>query len=139
VLTLSFGLLWVLFLLPQKRQVRAHQQLVADLKEGDEVVMTAGIHGRITHLGPDDARLEVAPGVELRIARQAVLRRVEAATPIVPTDDADDGFDGEADGIDDDVDDIDDIDGAVEPPDTPGPTGSLEQNETPDPPAGNRV
>ena len=43
VLTLSFGLLWVLFLLPQKRQVRAHQQLVADLDEGDDVSLSAGI------------------------------------------------------------------------------------------------
>lgn len=77
VLTLSFGLLWVLFLLPQKRQVRAHQQLVADLNEGDEVVLSAGIYGRITRLGGDDIDIEVAAGVVLRVARQAVLRRVE--------------------------------------------------------------
>ena len=63
VLTLSFGLLWVLFLLPQKRQVRAHQQLVADLNEGDEVILSAGIYGRITRLSTDDMDVEVAPGV----------------------------------------------------------------------------
>ena len=100
VLTLTFGLLWVLFLLPQKRQVRAHQQLVAELNEGDEVILSAGIFGRITTLGPDEVRLEVAPGVELRVARQAVLRRV-----------------------DDPIESI----------------NSLDQNETPDPPAGDRA
>jgi preprotein translocase subunit YajC len=82
VLTLSFGLLWVLFLLPQQRRVRAHQQLVATLEEGDEVVLSAGIFGRITRLGPEDLDLEVAPGVELRVARQAVLRRVEHAVGV---------------------------------------------------------
>jgi preprotein translocase subunit YajC len=87
VLTLSFGLLWVLFLLPQQRRVRAHQQLVATLEEGDEVVLSAGIFGRITRLGPEDLDLEVAPGVELRVARQAVLRRVEHA--VGATDDPD--------------------------------------------------
>jgi preprotein translocase subunit YajC len=79
VLALSFGLLWVLFLWPQQRRVRAHQQLVASLEEGDEVVLSAGIYGRITALGPEDLDLRVAPGVELHVARQAVLRRVEHA------------------------------------------------------------
>jgi preprotein translocase subunit YajC len=77
VLAVTFVLLWVFFILPQQRRVRAHQQLVAALEEGAEVVLTAGIHGRITELGAEDLLLEVAPGVELRVARQAVLRRVE--------------------------------------------------------------
>jgi preprotein translocase subunit YajC len=77
VLAVTFVLLWVFFILPQQRRVRAHHQLVAGLQEGDEVVLTAGIYGRITELGGDDLSLEVAPGVELRVARQAVLRRVE--------------------------------------------------------------
>jgi preprotein translocase subunit YajC len=77
VLAITFVLLWVFFILPQQRRVRAHQQLVAGLEEGDEVVLTAGIYGRITELGAEDMTLEVAPGVELRVARQAVLRRIE--------------------------------------------------------------
>jgi preprotein translocase subunit YajC len=81
VLAVTFVLLWVFFILPQQRRVRAHQQLVAGLEEGDEVVLTAGIHGRITELGAEDLMLEVAPGVELRVARQAVLRRIETGEP----------------------------------------------------------
>jgi preprotein translocase subunit YajC len=81
VLAVTFVLLWVFFILPQQRRVRAHQQLVAGLEEGDEVVLTAGIHGRITELGAEDLMLEVAPGVGLRVARQAVLRRIETVEP----------------------------------------------------------
>jgi preprotein translocase subunit YajC len=73
-------LLWALFIYPQQKRVRAHQQLVASLAEGDEVVLSAGIHGRIVELGADELRLEVAPGVTIRVARQAVLRRAEATT-----------------------------------------------------------
>ena len=54
-----FGLLYVLFILPQQRRVRAHQQVVAGLEEGDEVVLTAGIYGRITRLGPEEDRKSV--------------------------------------------------------------------------------
>jgi len=79
ILAVTFGLLWVLFLLPQQRRVRAHQQLVASLQEGDEIVLTAGIYGRITGLGPEEMTVEVAPSVELRVARMAVLRRMEKA------------------------------------------------------------
>jgi preprotein translocase subunit YajC len=86
VLALTFALLWVLFIRPQQRRVRGHQALVATLEPGDTVVLTAGIYGRIVDLGPEDMTVEVAPGVELRVARQAVLRRVDDRT-----DDVDDG------------------------------------------------
>jgi preprotein translocase subunit YajC len=80
VLAVTFVLLWALFILPQQRRVRAHQALVASVQPGDEVVLSAGIYGRIVDLGPEEMTLAVAPGVELRVARQAVLRRVEDAT-----------------------------------------------------------
>ncbi|HEY8543564.1 MAG TPA: preprotein translocase subunit YajC [Acidimicrobiales bacterium] len=80
ILAVTFGLMWVLFLLPQQRRVKAHQQLVASLEEGDDVVLTAGIFGRITDLGPEEMLVEVAPSVEIRVARMAVLRRVDDAT-----------------------------------------------------------
>jgi len=80
VLAITFVLLWVIFILPQQRRVRAHQALVASVQPGDQVILSAGIYGRIVELGPEDLTLEVAPGVELRVARQAVLRLVEDAT-----------------------------------------------------------
>jgi preprotein translocase subunit YajC len=79
VVAATFVLLWVLFILPRQRQVRAHQQLVASLEAGDEVILTAGIFGRIVAVQPEEVSIEVAPGVDLRVARQAVLRRVERA------------------------------------------------------------
>jgi len=80
ILAVTFGLMWVLFLLPQQRRVKAHQALVATLQEGDDVVLTAGIFGRITDLGPEEMLVEVAPSVEIRVARMAVLRLVEDTT-----------------------------------------------------------
>ncbi len=80
ILAVTFALLWVIFILPQQRRVRAHQALVASVQPGDEVILSAGIYGRILDLGPDDLTLEIAPGVAIRVARQAVLRLVEDAT-----------------------------------------------------------
>jgi preprotein translocase subunit YajC len=80
ILAVTFILLWVFFILPQQRRVRAHQALVASVQPGDQVILSAGIHGRIVELGPEDLTLEIADGVEIRVARQAVLRLVEDAT-----------------------------------------------------------
>jgi preprotein translocase subunit YajC len=87
VIAATFFVLWLLFIRPQQRRVRAHQALVATLEPGDEVILTAGIYGRIVELGPEDMVLTVAPGVDLTVARQAVLRKVEDATePAEPED-----------------------------------------------------
>jgi preprotein translocase subunit YajC len=84
-------LLYALFIYPQQRRVRAHRELVASLAVGDDVVLTAGIYGRIVRLGDEDLSIEVAPGVELLVARQAVLRRADTST--APTTDASRGGD----------------------------------------------
>ncbi|MFP3899625.1 MAG: preprotein translocase subunit YajC [Acidimicrobiia bacterium] len=94
VLAATFLLLWFVFIRPQQRRVREHQRLVASLQVGDEVVLTAGIFGRITALGAEEVDLEVSPGVELRVARQAVLRKVETL-PEPPVDDADAGVEAD--------------------------------------------
>lgn len=72
-----FGLLWALLILPQQRRVRAQQQMQNALQPGDEVVTSAGIYGRVTLVESDSLLLEVAPGIELRMARGAVGRRLE--------------------------------------------------------------
>jgi preprotein translocase subunit YajC len=88
ILAVTFVLLWVLFILPQQRRVRAHQALVASLEPDDEVILSAGIYGRIVDLDAEEMTLRVADGVELRVARQAVLRKVEDATEPDPSVDA---------------------------------------------------
>jgi preprotein translocase subunit YajC len=69
------GLAWVLLIIPRQRQVRAHADLVRSLEVGDEIVTGGGIFGTIVELDGEVARIEVAPGVVLRLARAAVLRR----------------------------------------------------------------
>jgi preprotein translocase subunit YajC len=80
VLAVTFGLMWVLFILPRQRQLRAHQRLVATIEPGDEVVTGGGIYGTVTEVDAEVVRLEVSPGVQLRVARAAVLRRLDDAS-----------------------------------------------------------
>ncbi len=90
-LLLTFGLMWVLLILPQQRRMKQHQAVVASLRAGDEVVTAGGVYGTITSVDEDTLAVEVAPGVVLRVLRSAVSQR------IAPLDGDDDELDDEDD------------------------------------------
>jgi preprotein translocase subunit YajC len=76
ILPLLLLAMYFLVIRPQQQRIRAQQSLVAALQVGDEVVSSSGIYGRITDLTDDIAMLEVADGIELRLARGAIARRL---------------------------------------------------------------
>ncbi len=88
LLPLSFvALVWLMLVRPQKQRARQHHDLVASLEVGDEVVTIGGIVGRVVALQEQELRLEVAPGVEVRILRGAVNSRVgDEPQPRPPSD-----------------------------------------------------
>jgi len=69
-------LLYAIVIRPQQLRVREQHAVVSSLVVGEDVMSTAGIIGRITALDDDVATLEVAPGVEIRMARLAIARRM---------------------------------------------------------------
>ncbi|HUR22505.1 MAG TPA: preprotein translocase subunit YajC [Acidimicrobiales bacterium] len=75
-LLITFGLMWVLLILPQQRRMRAHQAVVASLQVGDEVVTAGGVYGTITSVDEETLAVEVAPGVVLQVLRSAVSQRI---------------------------------------------------------------
>ncbi len=82
ILLILFALMWIVLIVPRQREVRRHRQLVSALAVGDEVMTSSGIYGTIRSLDADEVRLEVAPGLELKMARRAVAAKVpEPAEP----------------------------------------------------------
>ena len=75
-LLITFGLMWVLLILPQQRRMRQHQAVIASLEPGDEVITAGGVYGTITSVDDDTLAIEVAPGVVLRVLRNAVSQRI---------------------------------------------------------------
>jgi preprotein translocase subunit YajC len=78
---LMFGLLYFMLIVPQKRRMREHNQLISTLAPGDEVVTIGGIVGEVTQLDDEMIWLEVAPGTVLRVLRRAVSKKVSGAEP----------------------------------------------------------
>lgn len=74
-----FAIMYFLIILPQQRQRKKTQEMLASLKSGDEVVTNGGIVGTIFAMNPDDDTivLRIKPdGVKLRFARQSVAVKV---------------------------------------------------------------
>ena len=96
LLLLLFVLAWVVLILPKQRELRRHNALLATLAEGDEVMSGSGIYGTITAIDGDVVYLEVADGIELKVARRAVASKVAPAVGMGDDDDTldDDGDEG---------------------------------------------
>ncbi len=87
VIALAFFLLIVL---PQRRRTNAHRALLTALHVGDEVITIGGILGTIRELDDEKIRLEVADGVVLTVARNAIAQSV-IDVPVPSDDEAGDG------------------------------------------------
>lgn len=69
---LMVGVLYFLLIRPQAKKAKVHQQMLGQLKKGDDVITTGGLIGRITGIRDDEITLQVQEGVRLRILRSAV-------------------------------------------------------------------
>ena len=73
LLAAMFVLLWALLIRPQRRKQAEQQQLLSSIEPGDEVLTVGGIYGIVTDIDDeDDLIVEIAEGIQVRIARRAV-------------------------------------------------------------------
>ena len=98
ILVLAFVLLIVVPARQRKKVQEQQRVLQESLTPGTPVMTTAGLHGTVAALGEGTVDLEIAPGVVVTFARQAVLEiRTPAVAgpaadgPVLPGDDADGG------------------------------------------------
>ena len=83
--------MYLLLIRPQRQQARRHQDLLSNLKVGDEVVTAGGIYGEITALDEERVQLEIDADVKIAVARRAI-------ASIVPPEEAHEPDEPEAEG-----------------------------------------
>lgn len=70
---------YMLILRPQKKRQQAIQQTLNSLAPGSRVLLGSGLFGTIVAIGDRQAVLEISPGVELTVLKQAIVRTVTEA------------------------------------------------------------
>ncbi len=61
---------------PQQRQRKAHAALLSSLKKGDHVITASGIYGTVKRVEESLVVVEVAKGVSMKLARNAIAQIV---------------------------------------------------------------
>lgn len=67
---------------PQMKKAKEHKKLIGELKIGDKIVTTAGIHGKIVGSNETTFLIEVEGGTKIRFDKSAIsLDATKAAEP----------------------------------------------------------
>ena len=77
MMVIVMGIFYVMLILPQQRQRKKTQAMLAALKNGDKIVTTSGIYGTVNGIDGDTVILKIADQVKIRILRSAIAQ-VEA-------------------------------------------------------------
>jgi preprotein translocase subunit YajC len=75
------GGFYFLFIAPQKKKQKAHEQMLTTLQSGDEVITTGGIYGTITNVKDDRFVVRVADNTKIEVGKafiQSVARKTGA-------------------------------------------------------------
>ena len=77
---LIFGIFYLLMIRPQQRQVKAQRDAIAAVKKGDDVITGGGIRGRVTKVSDEEAEVEIAQGVKIRVVKSTISQVLTKST-----------------------------------------------------------
>jgi preprotein translocase subunit YajC len=83
-LILMFVIFYFLLIRPQQKKAKEHRLMVQNLKKGDRVITSGGIHGRITGMDETTLTVEIADKVRVKVTRGSISGAVPATETAPP-------------------------------------------------------
>ncbi|WP_374514446.1 preprotein translocase subunit YajC [Brevundimonas sp.] len=80
-----FVLFYFLMIRPQQKRMKEHRAMIEAIKRGDTVVMSNGMIGKVTRVENEEAMVEIAQGVNVRVVK-AMVTEVRNRTAIAAND-----------------------------------------------------
>jgi preprotein translocase subunit YajC len=77
---LIFVIFYFLMIRPQQQRVKQHQSAISAVKKGDEIVTGGGIRGKVTKVADDEAEVEIAQGVKIRVIKSTISQVISPNT-----------------------------------------------------------
>ncbi|MFT4226787.1 preprotein translocase subunit YajC [Micropruina sp.] len=78
MLVLMGAAFYFLLIRPQQKRAKKQQEMTNSLQPGTRVMLSSGVFGTIRHLGERQAIIEIAPGIEMTVVKQAVVKTLTA-------------------------------------------------------------
>ena len=73
-LILIFVIFYFLLIMPQRQQRKKHEELLKNLKKGNKIVTSGGIHGTISKVDESTVVLQVSQKTELVVDKSVIVR-----------------------------------------------------------------
>ncbi len=77
MLVLMGAAFYFLLIRPQQKRAKQQQEMTNSLQPGTRVMLSSGVLGTIRHLGERQAIIEIAPGIEMTVIKQAVVKTLK--------------------------------------------------------------
>ncbi len=71
---------WLLIIRPQMKRTKQHRELVSNLAVDDEIVSAGGLLGKVTEVGDNFIKVELADGVLVKMQKSSVGQVVPKGT-----------------------------------------------------------
>lgn len=71
-LILIFLIFYLLLLRPQQKKQRMLQLQIKNMKPGDRIITTGGIHGTVASISENDIMLKIADKVKIKLSKSAI-------------------------------------------------------------------
>jgi preprotein translocase subunit YajC len=70
---LIFIIMYFLMIRPQQKRQKDHQEMIKNVRRGDQIVMSGGLIGKVVKVSDDnELELEIADNVRVRVSRSAI-------------------------------------------------------------------
>lgn len=83
-----FVLFYFMLIRPQQKKAKEHQAMIAAIKRGDTVVLSNGMIGKVTRVENEEAMVEIAQGVNVRVVKSMVTDVRNRTAIAAPANDA---------------------------------------------------
>jgi len=67
-----FGIFYFILIRPQMKQKKDHANMLDNLKEGNNVLTSGGIYGRIMKIKDDIITIQIAENVRVKVAKGSI-------------------------------------------------------------------
>ena len=71
-LILMFVIFYFLLIRPQQKKTKEHREMIGNLRKGDRIVTSGGIHGRITGVSDTTLTVEISDRVRIKVNKGSV-------------------------------------------------------------------
>ena len=78
---LMLGIMWFFLIRPQQKKQKEHRAMLSDLKKGDRIITSGGLHGRITGVSDATLTVEIADKVRVKVNRGHVAGLAQTTNP----------------------------------------------------------